>query len=134
MILVVDANILFSALIRNSLTAELVFNENLKLYTCEFIIDEFFKYEKEIMKKTHRTREQFIAIMHQLNETITIIPKEEYSHLIAEAEKFSPDIKDAIYFALALKLKCRIWSNDKKLKIQDKIKVYSTEELLKKVK
>ena len=36
-----------------------------------------------------------------------------------------------MYFALALKLNCGIWSNDKKLKNQDKVKVYSTEDLLK---
>ncbi len=130
MILVIDANILFSALIKDSLTAELIFNEDLKLYACEFIIEEFFKYEKEIMKKTHRTREQFITIMHQLRDIITVVPKEEYYHLIAEAEKFSPDTKDVMYFALAMKLNGSIWSNDKLLKNQDKIKVYLTSEVI----
>ena len=130
MILVIDANILFSALIKDSLTAELIFNEDLKLYTCEFIIEEFFKYEEEIMKKTHRTREQFITIMHQLKDIITVIPKEEYSHLIAEAERFSPDPKDVMYFALAMKLNGIIWSNDKLLKKQDKVKVYLTSEIM----
>ena len=130
LVLVIDANILFSALIKDSLTAELIFNEDFKLYSCDFIIEEFFKYEPEILKKTHRTREQFITIIHQLKEIITIIPKEEYSHLLAEAEKFSPDPKDAIYFALAMKLNGSIWSNDKKLKNQSKVKVYQTHEIL----
>ncbi len=130
MILIIDANILFSALIKNSLTAELIFNEDFKLYTCEFIIDEFFKYEKEIMKKTHRTKEQFITIMHQLRDIITVIPKEEYSHLIDEAEKISPDPKDIMYFALAMKLNGSIWSNDKILKKQDKVKIYLTNEIM----
>ena len=130
MILVIDANILFSALIKDSLTAELIFNGDLKLYTCEFIIEEFFKYEEEIMKKTHRTREQFITIMHQLKDILTVIPKEEYSHLIAEAERFSPDPKDIMYFALAMKLNGSIWSNDKLLKKQDKVKVYLTSEIM----
>ena len=130
MILVIDANILFSALIKDSLTAELIFNEDLKLHTCEFIIEEFFKYEEEIMEKTHRTREQFITIMHQLKDILTVIPKEEYSHLIAEAERFSPDPKDIMYFALAMKLNGSIWSNDKLLKKQDKVKVYLTSEIM----
>ena len=47
-----------------------------------------------------------------------------------EAEKISPGLKDTQYLALALKLNCAIWSNDKKLKEQDKVKVYSTNELL----
>jgi len=130
MILVIDANVLFSALIKNSLTAEIIFNENIKLYTCEFIIEEFFKHEKEIMKKTYRTREQFITLTHQLKDIITVIPEEEYSKFITEAEKFSPDKDDAIYFALAMKLNASIWSNDKRLKKQDKVKVYQTSELL----
>lgn len=35
------------------------------------------------------------------------------------------------YFALALKLKCPIWSNDKKLKEQNIITIYHTHELSK---
>lgn len=131
MILVVDANVLFAALIKNSLTAELIFSDDLKLYTCEFITEEFFKYEKEIMKKTHRTREQFITIMHQLKDIITVIPKEEYSKQMIEAEKFSPDPKDIMYFALAMKLNAGVWSNDDRLKKQDKVVVYKTSDLMK---
>lgn len=63
-----------------------------------------------------------------------LIPKEEIEPFIEEAEKISPDERDVLYFALALKLKCGIWSNDKKLKKQSKIKIYSTEELLKEIK
>jgi|SRR3989344_6288147 len=133
MILIIDANVLFSALIKDSLTTELIFNEELTLYTCDFILDEFHKYEQEIMKKTHRTREEFTTIMHQLKEIIAIIPQKEYSEFIPEAEKFSPDPKDVMYFALAIKLKGSIWSNDKQLKKQERIKVYSTSEILKRV-
>jgi predicted nucleic acid-binding protein len=34
-----------------------------------------------------------------------------------------------VYHALALKLNCAIWTNDKKLKQQTKIKIYHTHEL-----
>jgi len=34
-----------------------------------------------------------------------------------------------MYFALALKMKCPIWSNDKRLKEQKTIKIISTDEL-----
>jgi predicted nucleic acid-binding protein len=127
--LIVDANILFSALIKNSLTVELMFDEQLKLFTADFIVLEFFKYEKEILKKTHRTSEQFIQIMHTLQEVITVVPEEEYLDFMKEAEKISPDPKDMMYFALALKLKCGIWSNDKKLKEQKIVNVYSTDQV-----
>jgi len=45
------------------------------------------------------------------------------------AEKISPDPNDLMYFALALKLKCPIWSNDKELKKQNEVIIYSTEDL-----
>ncbi len=131
MMLVVDANILFSALIKNSLTAELLFEESLNLYTPEFIIDEFFKYEDFLLEKTSRTKEEFIQIMHMLKDAITVVPKEEYSRFVEEAENISPDKEDVLYFALALKFRCGIWSNDKRLKNQDKIKIYSTSDVMK---
>ncbi|MEK6983687.1 MAG: PIN domain-containing protein [Nanoarchaeota archaeon] len=128
-ILVIDANVLFSALIKNSLTAEIIFEEGIILSAPEFVIEEFLKYEDLILKKTSRTREEFIQIMHMLKDIVTVVPIEDYSKFIEEAEKFSPDEKDVMYFALALKLKCDVWSNDKRLKQQDRVKVYSTEDL-----
>ena len=132
--LVVDANILFSDLIKDSFIANLIFNKNLVLYTPEFIIDEFFKYKNYILNKTSRSEEDYIKISHMLKYKINVIPKEEYKEFIDDAEKISPDEKDIIYFALALKLNCAIWSGDKKIKEQDRIKIYSTEELTKLIK
>ena len=130
MILIIDANVLFSALIKNSLVAKLIFHEYILLSTPEFIITEFLKYEDLLLKKMHRTREEYVQIMHMLKDIITVVPMEEYSEFIEEAEKISPDPKDALYLALAMKLKCAVWSNDKKLKEQDKVKVYSTNEIM----
>lgn len=67
--------------------------------------------------------------MHVLQDIITVVPEEEYSKFMKEAEKISPDPKDTMYFALALKLKCGLWSNDKKLKEQNKVNVYSTDQV-----
>ena len=48
-----------------------------------------------------------------------------------KARKISPDEKDTVYLALALKLRCGLWSNDKDLKEkQNSVQVYSTEELI----
>ena len=129
--LIIDANILFSALIRNSLTAELLFEPTLKLYAPEFLIEEFLKYDELILKKMDKSKEKYIEILHCLNDIINFIPEEEFSEFLDEAQMISPDIRDIAYISLALKLKCDIWSNDKKLKEQNKIKIYSTEDLLK---
>lgn len=127
--LVVDANVLFSALIKNNVTAKLLCHENLKLYCPEFVLEELEKYYEEILEKTSRTQEEFMRIMEAFEEIITIVPQEEYADYIEEAKKSCPDQNDIMYFALALRLKCSLWSNDKILKNQDIIKVYNTAEV-----
>jgi len=128
--LVIDANILFAALIKDGTTATLLFHEDLKFYSPEFVIDEFLKYSGLIQKKMKRTGEEFMLITHQLYQVINVIPEEEYEHFIDGAKNISPDDKDVMYFALALKMKCGIWSNDRVLKEQDTVVVYTTKELL----
>jgi len=55
--LVVDANILFASLIKDSLTAELLVSDKLNLYAPEFLFDEFIKYEQLYMRKRIVLRE-----------------------------------------------------------------------------
>ncbi|MBI5332429.1 MAG: hypothetical protein HZB65_02565 [Candidatus Aenigmarchaeota archaeon] len=52
--LVVDANILFSALIKDSFAHNLLFNERFHLFTPDYIFSEFEKHKEEILKKTER--------------------------------------------------------------------------------
>ena len=100
------------------------------MYAPDFFIEEFIKYEDLILKKTHRTKEKYIEILHCLKDTITTIPEEEFSEFLDEALKVSPDEKDAPYIALALKLNISIWSNDKKLKEQNRVKICSANEVI----
>lgn len=124
--LVVDANLLFSSLIKEGKTQELLLNFSFNLFAPKFIFIEFEKHKQEIINKTNRTLSEFDEIFNIFKEIIYIIPKEEF---MQEAEKITPDIDDKMYFTLALKLKCPIWSNDKKLKNQNKIKAYTTNEV-----
>jgi predicted nucleic acid-binding protein len=133
--LVVDANILFASLIKDSLTAELLVSDKLNLYAPEFLFDEFIKYEQYILEKTNRSKGDFEYFLNILREEIEIIPQNIITPLIEEAEKFSPDPKDTVYLACALAIDSKIWSNDKKLKdYQKKIEVITTVELIQIVK
>lgn len=127
--LVVDANILFAALIKEGSTAELLISDKLQLFAPEFLFSEFTKYEELILKKNHRSNEEFNEFLELLKEQITIVPKKEITPFIDKVEKISPDPKDTVYLALAFALKSNIWSNDKKLKEgQNKIIILSTDE------
>jgi putative PIN family toxin of toxin-antitoxin system len=131
--LIVDANILFAALIKEGLTAELLISDKLQLFAPEFLLTEFSKYKDLILKKTHRNEQDFKRFLELLKEQITIVPKKEIAPFLDEVEKISPDPKDTIYLALAIAINANIWSNDKKLEQnQTRVEVFSTEELQKK--
>jgi len=109
----------------------LLFDSRLELYTPQHILAEFRKYEPLILRKTTRSSEEFITILHSLNKVIKVIEEHEYSQYLELAKRISPDLDDAIYLALALKLKCPVWSNDKKLKQQEHVAVINTLDLQK---
>ena len=130
MILVVDANILFAALIKKGMTSAILL-EDIDLYTPQFVFEEFAKYRDEILAKTKRTRDNFDKFMGFLKRKILTIPKEYFSDFTTEARLISPDHDDVAYFALALNLGGGIWSNDKKLKdLQKSVIVYNTKDLI----
>jgi len=132
--LVIDANIIFAALIKGGLTAELIISNELQLFAPEFLLEEFSKYQNQILEKTHRSKENFGNFIRILKEYITFIPQKNITPFLEKANAFSPDPKDSVYLALALALKSAVWSNDKKLKNeQNHIKVLSTEDLIKKI-
>ena len=130
--LIVDANILFSALIKDSSTAKILVDDKFKLYAPEFLFEEFAKYEDYILKKTNRTKENFEAFYNFLKQKILIIPKKEIDPYVNKAKEISPDPKDTVYLALSLAIDTVFWSNDKDLKEkQDLVKILTTEEIIK---
>jgi predicted nucleic acid-binding protein len=123
-----------SALISTKgITYDLIFNENINLFAPQFLNDEINKYKSEIMKKSGLCNEELELFFSLLINQIEYVPKSEFLEYFSEAKKISPDKNDFLYFALALKLKCAIWSNDKKLKNQNKIKIFNTNELINKL-
>lgn len=129
--IVIDANVLFSALIKpHNITSEILFSNEFSLFAPDYILTEFFEHKSEILSKTNFSEQEFGLILALISSRVIFIPFTEFAHFMKKAEEISPDEDDAEYFALALKLNCAIWSNDKELKKQDLIKVYSTEELI----
>ncbi|MFH0701852.1 MAG: PIN domain-containing protein [Candidatus Woesearchaeota archaeon] len=129
--LIVDANVLFSALIKGGETQRLLILPFFELYAPEFILEELENHQEEILIKSNRTKEQFSALLQSLRKVIEFVPQKELTSFQPKVEKFCPDPDDLPYFALALMLDCPIWSNDKELKQkQNVVKVYSTTELL----
>ncbi len=127
--LIVDANIIFSALIRQGVTAKLLFVDDLHLYAPEFLLDEVRKHHGYLSKKTHRSKEEFESIYNVLKRRIVFIPKDHIKSYFEKADKISPDPDDSIYFAAALRMNISIWSNERRLTRQNQIKVYTTQQI-----
>ena len=132
--LVIDANILFSALIKDSFTVDIIVRDDIELFAPEFLFDEFLQHKEDILRKARKTTEELHRLLNSIKELIKIILEDDVDDIMDEAERISPDPKDIPYIALALKLEIPIWSNDKKLKEQDKVMVYSTEEIIKRLR
>jgi|SRR3989338_4508157 len=131
MLLVVDANILISILIAKGSKHKLFFSEKIASNSPDRLLFEIGKHWKELSGKSGLSEKdlemELAAIRMQLNTSSL----NALSEWIKEGAAISPDPDDAEYFALALKLNCPIWSEEKRLKKQSKVKVYNTVELLK---
>lgn len=128
--LVVDANVLFSALIKDRVTRRLFFEERLEIYAPEYLFEEFAEHQDEVMQKTHRGEAEFWEVMGILKSRISVVPVSEFEKFMEKAKKVSPDRDDAVYFAVALAIGGAIWSNDRRLKGQKAVRVLNTEELV----
>jgi predicted nucleic acid-binding protein len=129
--LVLDANIFIAALIKDGITSSLIVDENLHLFAPEFILEEYQKYESEILQKTHRTLEDFQQFLEILNRRISFISRESVDTFLHRAKEFTLDPKDVVYIAVALKIGAKVWSNDKRLKKQEIVEVLTTKDIVK---
>ena len=132
--LVVDANVLLASLLKEAVTRELLLDSRLSLFAPEHLISETLRHLKSnaaVRKRIHLSGQALEELFYFLTQEIETTPKKSYSACMKEALSLAPHAEDAPYLALALSLNLPIWSNDKGLKYQNKVIVYSTSELIK---
>ncbi len=134
MLLVVDANRVFSALLSKGKVFS-VFLVNKLRNKFEFVAPEFLLYEigkhlDEIVKRSKLSSNELAEAFRFIKEETDFVPLNEFNKFADEAEQISPHSKDVQYFALALSLNCAIWSDEVAFKKQSKVKVFNTDEIL----
>jgi len=134
---VVDTNVLFSFFKEDSFTRRLIILNDIEWIAPEQALHELRKYSDIIAEKSHKQVEPALEI---LREYVQFFKLEDYSTYLGEAERLFSDLSDAEkkeafedidFVALALKEQCPLWSNDKLLKKQNKISVFTTTEMAK---
>jgi len=131
--LVIDTNILLSALIRNSKTRKILMESGLTFYYPKISLKEVEKYKWLVMEKADINESDFNELIESLLQYIILVSEID-SLKIKEAEKIIGhlDPNDVTFIALALSLENNgIWSDDTHFQKQDKIKVYKTEDIVK---
>lgn len=132
--IVIDANILVSAIIRDSYTRKILLRLQADFYTPRKCIEELLRHKGLIVKKASITDFAFNLIMRELLEKIKILSDEQTVLYKDEAYRLMEkiDINDAPFISAAMAVKADyIWSNDKHFKQQNKVKALTTEELVK---
>lgn len=133
MIIVVDSNVLFSALVKDSLTRKLIYELNVDLIFPEIVFEELRKYKEELVRKSKLSEEEFDKTFRLILKYIRIIPTEQIKHCRDEAweliKNHSPE--DVMFLACVLAFEGSIlWSDDKKLKRQSRVGVFNTAEIM----
>jgi predicted nucleic acid-binding protein len=128
---VVDTNVLFSFFKKESKTRRLILNfEILELVTPSFCIDELNEHKELICKKSRLSDSEFEEVLDDLLIFVKVFSLSEYNEFLSDAKIISPDPDDIDLFALALKLDCPIWAQEKAFKKQLRVKVFSTSDLI----
>lgn len=115
--IVVDSNIIFSALISGKEVYLDIFKKN-DVYIPDIVFSELNKYELRLVQKTKLKQTQFKNFIQMLFEEVIVIPKfaisiESWQNAYEICK--DTDEKDTPFIALSLELKIPLWTNDKKL-------------------
>ena len=131
--LVVDANILLASFLKEAVTRELLLDSRLTLFAPEHLLSETSRHlEKSagLRKRIRLSAEDLLKLFEILTMNIKTIPKQSYHRFMGRALTLAPHIEDAPYLAVALFREISIWSNNRGLKNQHMVKIYTTGELL----
>ena len=135
--LIVDANIIISALIKESVTRSILIESSVEFYTVEYTFDEIKKHLGYISEKNSLTIDKNKKVLDILSNYIHIFEAKYYIDYLNEAQKIigKIDERDVPYIALALAINNDgIWSNDKHFEKQDEIRIWKTKDIIKTLK
>ncbi len=124
----VDANVLFSSLLKDSLTRRLIFDKRLVLYSPRFLVKEFAKYRAELQFRSKMDSRDFNKLASLIFSRIRLVSEETILPFVTPAMHLTQDSKEVPYLACALAINAEIWSRDPHLQ-QQRVKCWNTQEI-----
>ena len=130
--IVLDSNILFSALVKDSKTRRIILEYEGFFLFPQFIFEEMEKHIEELLKKSKLSKQEFNTLLTTLLKKVVIVPNDVLLPFRRKALDIVKNIDkdDVLFVACVLAYpESIIWSNDKKLKTQKSIRVLNTNEI-----
>ncbi len=131
--IVLDVNILLSALIKDSLTRKIIMESDFDFYFPEPSLNKMRKYEDYIKEKANLDKETYNEIIKNLFTKIKLTSREEIKKHWKEAKIIMENIdpEDVTFIATAMCLRnAIIWSDDKDFQKQEEITTLTTEKMI----
>ena len=131
--ILIDSNILISALIKKGFTRDILTNFNANFLFPEQGLEEIYFYKSEIIRKSKINEKEFYVLLLRLLKYIRLIPIGIFINFKDEANKIMGKIDkdDVLFIATALALNCPIWSDDKHFKKQKRVEIFTTKHMYK---
>jgi len=133
--IILDLNVLMSALIKDSYTRELIVKAT-KAHHKHWIpgvaFKKLVKYRKYISKRKGCDPADVDSLLKELMKYVSILPVDKTAPNVLKAKKTMDPIdpEDSIFIACALSIPgAVIWSNDRHFNEQDLVKVCTTKEM-----
>lgn len=131
--IIVDSNIIISALLYNSAKRMIIVLSGLDFYYPRSSQKEISKYKKEILEKSGITESEYEEVLNLLFKKIHIIEEDEIQNYLSEASELIGNIdpKDVPFIACALAYPNSVmWSDDRHFEKQNKIKILKQKDIL----
>ncbi len=130
--LVIDNNVFFSLMNPKSINSYLFSMLRINEYFVPKCVNtELNEHKADCLVKSQLSEHEFELRRMEVEDELEFTDLPEYKRFLKKAIGSLPDPEDSPYLALALRLNCPIWSNDKHFEKQSLVKVFKTEDLVK---
>lgn len=131
--IILDANILFSALIKDSTIRKIILEYDGQFLFPEYIFEEMKKHQEMLYQKTKLDEKEFNQLLQMILTKVLIVPNETLTPYREKArgimEKIDPN--DVLFIACGLAHSGSvIWSDDKGFKKQNVTPTLNTLEII----
>ena len=129
---VVDANIILSGLIADSMTRRLLVELEDGLLTPAYVYDEIGAYTEMVSEKAGLSPSAVEELIELLFERIDVVPRPVVLESLQEAARImrNTDPDDAVYLAAAIERDAHLWSDDSDYDEQDAVPVARTDDIV----